>query len=81
MLLQYYYGVIGDDLISWALYEDVEKNIYSSSTGEVIAVLDTDEALWKYCEDMRITEYNEPEYKKPLTPEERMEMLTKIFKQ
>jgi hypothetical protein len=36
------------DIISWYLYEDVSKKIYDSKTNEIIAILDSDEALWNY---------------------------------
>lgn len=60
LLLKSYYGKEGEDIIGWWLYEDVEKNIYDSETGEVIANLTTIESLWEYVEGIRKSENFQP---------------------
>jgi hypothetical protein len=42
------FGENDSDMITWYLYEDVEKNIYEAGTHKIIDVLDTDEKLWDY---------------------------------
>lgn len=45
----------GIDVITWWMYEDVPKKIYSAESDDVIADLTTIESLWDYlCSDKEI---------------------------
>ena len=80
LLLQYYYGIVAADTIEWIIYEDPQdKCIYDSETNKVIVCSDTIKKLWKYCEELREEEYEEPEYKIPLSEEERLKIVKQFF--
>lgn len=48
VLLKAIFGEEGYELISWWLYEDVEKLIYKADTNEIIADLTKPEDLYDY---------------------------------
>ena len=80
LILKSHYGLEGEDMISWWLYEDVEKVLYSSNTNKIIRKLKTIEQLWKYCEELRNSkEFKEYELPKKLSDKERMDILKGIF--
>lgn len=75
VLLKTYYSEEGEDIISWWLYEDVEKKIYNKK-GEVIEDLTSIESLWEYVEKIKKSKKFKPYIiKDPITPEQRMLIL------
>lgn len=79
LLLKTYYSEEGEDIISWWLYENVEKKIYNKK-GKVIDDLTSIESLWKYVEKIRKSKKFKPYIiKDPITPEQRMLMIDNFF--
>lgn len=78
--LKAHYGVIGEEMISWWLYEDTDKFLYDSKTKEVVNDLTLLEGLWKYIEELRLDKdfipYVVPE---PMTDEERLAIFKQMF--
>lgn len=78
-LLRAHYGEIGEDIISWWLYEDVDKFLYKEN--KIVNDLTLMEDLWKYCEKLRKSKsfipYIIPE---PKTIEERKQIIEQFFK-
>jgi hypothetical protein len=62
-----YYGVEGEDVISWWLYEDVEKIVYTKDKSGKSRPrnLHTIKQLWEYVEELRKDEgFKEYEFSK-----------------
>lgn len=80
MLLRSHYSFIGEDIISWWLYEDTEKILYNKD-GDVVDDLTSIEDLWKYVEDLRkSSDFIEYIPTPDMTEQERQDILMKIFK-
>ena len=77
-LLRCYYGLQGEDWISWFLHErDPERDLlsYDKDGNEICTTV---EELWEICEECKLTkeDYVIPT---PLTDEERLQMVQDIF--
>lgn len=81
LLFKAHYSEIGEDLISWWLYEDVEKIVYNEEDG-IDSDLTEIEDLWKYVEKIRkspdFVEYV-PKKVKSLTKKQMEKMFKKMF--
>ena len=67
-------------MISWWLYEDVEKVLYENDSDKIVRELKTISQLWKYVEELRNSEdFKEYELPKKISDEERMNMLKEMF--
>lgn len=77
-LFKAHYSEEGEDMISWWLYENVDKTI-TYKNGKKRNLTDI-KKLWKYIEEIR-NDKNFKEYipKKPLTTEEKENMLKQMF--
>jgi len=53
LLLKSHYSEQGEDMISWWLYEDTEKFLYSSEDNSVVNDLTKIDDLWEYVEEIR----------------------------
>lgn len=80
LILKSHYGLNGEDMISWWLYEDVEKVLYENDSDKIVRELKTISQLWKYVEELRNSEdFKEYELPKKISDEERMNMLKEMF--
>ena len=80
LILKSHYGLEGEDMISWWLYEDVEKVLYENDSDKIVRELKTISQLWEYVEELRNSEdFKEYELPKKLTEDERMDMLKGMF--
>lgn len=72
-LLRCYYGEDAEDWISSYLFEHLDNEPWAwDENGKEI--LRTDEELWVFCEQLRVTK-NEYSIKEPMTEEEREKLL------
>ena len=80
LILRTYYGEFGEDIISWWLYEDVEKVLYEKDSDEIYRELKTIKQLWEYVEELRKSEdFKEYKLPKEMTDEERQKIIEKMF--
>lgn len=80
LILKSHYGLNGEDMISWWLYEDVEKVLYENDSDKIVRELKTISQLWKYVEELRNSEdFKEYKLPKKISDEERMNMLKEMF--
>ena len=80
LILKSHYGLNGEDMISWWLYEDVEKVLYENDSDKIVRELKTISQLWEYVEELRNSEdFKEYELPKKISDEERMNMLKEMF--
>lgn len=81
IILKAHYGEQGEDIISWWLYEDVEKHLYDSVSGKIINDLTLIKDLWKYCEELRLDKSFIPYViPKPMTTKERKKIIEQFLK-
>jgi len=80
-LLRVYYGVEGEDWISWFLYErldDGESHAYDEEKNPICYDI---ESLWKYVEEIRVSSsFQEYVPKKPMTVDEVTKQFENFFK-
>jgi hypothetical protein len=80
-LLRVYYGKDGEDWISWFLYErrgDEEFQAWDEDKNPICYDVDS---LWKHVEEIRVSSsFEEYVPAKPMTNEEVIEQIQKIFK-
>ena len=80
LILRSHYGLVGEDMISWWLYEDVKKILYENDSDKILRELKTIKQLWEYVEELRNSkDFKEYELPKKLSDEERMDMLKEMF--
>jgi hypothetical protein len=80
-LLRVYYGESGEDWISWFLYERVDSDESQAWDEEKNPICYDIESLWKHVEEIRVSsDFQEYVPKKPMTEEERQELLENFFK-
>jgi hypothetical protein len=80
-LLRVYYGESGEDWISWFLYERVDSDESQAWDEEKNPICYDIESLWKHVEEIRVSsDFQEYVPKKPITEEERQELLENFFK-
>jgi len=81
LLLNAYYGEEGSEMLDWFMYEkfsDNRKPLKAKKDGKEICK--DLKQLWKYCEDYRNSkDFVECKLKIPLTEEERLNILKKMF--
>lgn len=81
ILLKSHYSKEGEDMISWWIWEDVEKFLYDEK-GNKIKDLSKMEDLWEYVEEIRksstFEEYN-PEIVKKRTKKQMQELFKQMF--
>ncbi len=80
LILRSHYGKEGEDMISWWLYEDVEKVLYETNSDKVTRELKTIKQIWEYVEELRNSkDFKEYELPKKLSDEERMKIFEEMF--